>query len=362
MHAASAPDPVPAAVAPAPAAPPAPWWRRQGWAVLAVAALLSFIVYERHEAGGWPFASTVQKPAPVVVAQIPTPTVQPPAAVPPPPVPVVAPPPVPPTRPVPPPQPPKELRDCDTCPEMVLVPKGEFDMGIPETETEPYGSKGWDDHARRVHKVTIGYQFYMGRYPVTRGEYRAFAKAGDKVLKPSTDDWLKTTPEQTDRHPVVNVSFEDAEAYFKWLNKSLNLPPDTYRLPSEAEWEYAARAKTSKARYWGDAWDEAGAYTVPRDKGTQPVDARRKNPFELSDMLGHVWQWNQDCWHDNYNNNPPTDGSAWITGGDCRRRLFRGGSWDNGPRFVRAGGRDSVEPASRASSVGFRAARTLSPP
>jgi formylglycine-generating enzyme required for sulfatase activity len=155
---------------------------------------------------------------------------------------------------------------------------------------------------------------------------------------------------------VVNVSAEDAEAYVTWLNQ---VAGPGWRLPSEAEWEYAARAGTSTARYWGDDFEQAERYahTRGREPGTAPVGGRLPNAFGLYDMLGNVWEWTADRWHDDYRR-APNDGSAWTTGGSNARRVLRGGAWNGDPRGVRAGFRSHGEPGNRGSNGGFRLART----
>ena len=148
-------------------------------------------------------------------------------------------------------------------------------------------------------------------------------------------------------------------AYIGWLNG----PKTTggYGLPSEAEWEYAARAGTRTARYWGDGFADAGRYAWTDPSGTAPVGQREANGFGLNDMLGHVWEWCADPWHDDYTGRPG-DGSVWEAGGDSGRCVLRGGSWDGYPRDVRAGVRGDVVRGSRDGVIGFRLSRTHFPP
>ena len=325
----------------------------------------------------------------------------------------------------PPPEPFSVIRDCPTCPELVLLPEGAFLMGVPPGEEEreklPAKSSG---RSAPLHAVTLPRRFYMGKHTVTHGEYAAFiAAAGERpegkgcsvmardpnnwrkwawTLKPGAswrDPGFERLPGPSDRHPAVCVSHEDARAYALWLTRETG---KSYRLPSEAEWEYAARAVTSAAmpspaRYWGDergpacrhangadtalvrqlelrqgldrafAWiagswapnpnpdryfscDDTFAFTAPA--GSFPP-----NPFRLHDILGNVWQWTEDCWHATYAGSPPVDGSAWMTGGDCGRRVIRGGSWNFGPWEVRAGYRGNTGMDSRISDIGFRVVR-----
>jgi formylglycine-generating enzyme required for sulfatase activity len=175
------------------------------------------------------------------------------------------------------------------------------------------------------------------------------------------------------------MSYEDAQAYIRWLSQRSGR---TYRLPSEAEWEYAARAGTTSARFWGDGPGEACQYanvadvTKAEQHGwratldtvhlcrtghavTAPVASFAPNRFGLYDMLGNAWQWVEDCWHDNYAGRP-TDEAAWPSGG-CNTRVVRGGSWRDRPQFVRAAERDRGRPSVRSAADGFRVARTLAP-
>jgi formylglycine-generating enzyme required for sulfatase activity len=234
-------------------------------------------------------------------------------------------------------------------PEMVLVPAGQCLMGVPEAESRREGMG--DRAARPQHAVTIARPFWLGRYPVTRGEYASFAADTGRV----GGEWARPDFLQNNRHPVVNVSFEDALAYLTWLSKQA---AQTYRLPSEAEWEYAARAGTTTARFWAEDAGEPGEYAhFGSGEGTRPVGSFTPNAFGLFDMLGQVWEWTADAWHDNYNN-APTDGSPWLAEG-AADRVFRGGSWDGDGRLVRAAYRNSFDPAFRSVDFGFRCARDL---
>jgi formylglycine-generating enzyme required for sulfatase activity len=283
-------------------------------------------------------------------------------------------------------------KDCDVCPEMVAIPAGSFLMGSPWTE-EGY----WDTEGPQT-TVTVA-PFQLSAAPVTRGQFAEFVKdtgyqAGSSCTFWETKkkisaygpgfDWRNPGfegLEQTDTHPVVCVSWNDAQAYASWLSKRTG---QQYRLPTEAEWEYAARAGTTTARYWGDdpESDQACAYANVADRTakakvlgsstvhecddgyayTSPVGSFKPNAWGLYDMLGNVWQWTEDCWHGS-NKNRPTDGAAWMAGGggDCGRRGARGGSWINGPGSVRSAsrGRGGLDPSSRVSYIGFRVARTL---
>jgi formylglycine-generating enzyme required for sulfatase activity len=236
-------------------------------------------------------------------------------------------------------------------PEMVLIPAGSFVMGSPDSEPGQYHDEG------PAHRVTIARPFWLGRYPVTRGEYAVFAGEtghGD-------NQWQDPGFPQDDRHPVVNVSHQDAEAYVAWLSAKTR---QTYRLPSEAEWEYAARAGTIAARYWGEAAGEPGKHArFSKERGdaggTAPVGCFPPNPFGLYDMLGNVWEWCADPWHDTYLG-APTEGSVWANGG-AAGRVLRGGSWFNAARGVRSAYRTPVVPLDRLGFVGFRCARVQQP-
>jgi formylglycine-generating enzyme required for sulfatase activity len=219
-------------------------------------------------------------------------------------------------------------RDGPDYPEMVLIPSGSFMMGVPEAESKREGTD--DRRARPVHQVTIAQPFWIGRYAVTRGQFAVFAR--ETGFAPT--DWRRTRFTQDDNHPVVSVSVADAEAYLGWLRQKTG---HRYRLPSESEWEYAARAGTATARYWGDRWDPERANAAGIHEGTTPVGTFGSNPFGLYDMLGNVWEWCADGWRGSYNG-APADGSAWIgrraEGGASR--VIRGGSWDDGARLVRS--------------------------
>jgi len=250
-----------------------------------------------------------------------------------------------------PPGPPTSIHDVPG-PEMVLIPPGRFLMGIPEAESKREGTWKADADARPTHFVTIAAPFWLGKFPVTLGEYSAFAAETGRREEP----WTHPGFVQDDRHPVVNVSHEDALAYIAWLNGKTG---QAYRLPSEAEWEYAARAGTQTARYWGDEAGKPGEHAhFGVSAGTCAVGQFAPNPFGLFNMLGNVWEWTADHWHDSYKG-APVDGAAWTIGGDSGRRVVRGGSWDFDLRVSRAGYR--IGDRMRTNNGGFRLARTHSP-
>jgi formylglycine-generating enzyme required for sulfatase activity len=242
-------------------------------------------------------------------------------------------------------------RDCDAiCPRLVLIPKGEFTMGVPDAESRREGLEAADSRSKPAHLVTIGRRFYLSETPVTRGEYNQCVKA--KKCKPAD------TPSftQSDNDPVVNVSYDDAISYAGWLK---SITGKDYRLPSETEWEYAARAGTETARYWGDDFDDRRGDTVPRARqGTMPVKTFPANKFGLYDMLGNVWQWTEDCWNDDYRGNQPSDERPRSSGG-CWARVLRGGSWYSNPKLVRVAIRDRYNAGFRYAYTGFRVARNF---
>ncbi len=249
-------------------------------------------------------------------------------------------------------------RECPECPEMVVVPAGSFQMG-------DLSGKG-DDDERLVHEVTIDYPFAVGQYEVTFAEWDACRVSGGCSWA-YDEGWGRGT------RPVINVSWEDAQEYVKWVSRETGKP---YRLLSEAEWEYVARAGTETTYWWGgDSWldddphDHANYGTDDCCKGlatgadrwvyTAPVGSFAANAFEVFDTAGNVWEWVEDCWNDNYKG-APTDGRAW-TSGDCSQRVVRGGSWRSDPALVRPAVRNRSNPGDRDFSLGFRLARTLTP-
>jgi formylglycine-generating enzyme required for sulfatase activity len=231
---------------------------------------------------------------------------------------------------------------------MVLIPGGTFRMGSPDNEPERKDAEG------PQHEVTVP-TFLMGRYPVTQAQY-------EKVMETNPAAGYDTDRFVAPNKPVVGVSWDDAAEFCDRLAKQTDRP---YRLPSEAEWEYACRAGTTTPFYFGktlttEVANYNGDYTYadgPKGeyrKGTTPVDHFGiANAFGLSDMHGNVWEWCQDPWHENYDG-APTDGSAWIEGGDSSYRVIRGGSWYIYPRLCRSAYRNIYDPAYRDFSYGFR--------
>ena len=282
------------------------------------------------------------------------------------------------------------FRDGDDCPEMVVIPAGQFLMGSPKPEAGRLISE------EPEHWVRIAKPFALGHGTVTVGEFSRFVEASDYkteaerspeqgiwALDRDKAEWAQAKDKnwrnpgfaQDDRHPVVGVNWNDAQAYVKWLGEKTG---KAYRLPSEAEWEYAARAWTTSARFWGDDPNHACHYANLADRSlktthpkwpwpihecddgyveTAPVGSFAPNAFGLYDMIGNVWEWQQDCWNESYRG-APDDGRAWESG-RCGRRVVRGGSWGDGPVLARAAFRLGVEPGNRNNNTGFRLARTL---
>ncbi len=249
----------------------------------------------------------------------------------------------------------ESFKDCPDCPEMVVAPAGSFMMGSPASEPERYDDEG------PQHRVTIPKPFAVGRFAVTFAEWDAcVADSGCGGYKPSDQGWGR------DDRPVINVSWNDAQAYVAWLKKKTG---KTYRLLTESEREYAARAGTTTPFWWGKSItpDQANykgtyAYAGGGEKGayrekTVPVKSFDPNPWGLYQVHGNVWEWVEDCWRANYDG-ALTDGSAKTTG-DCASRVLRGGSWVYGPRVLRAARRDWFNSEVRVNNLGFRVARTF---
>jgi formylglycine-generating enzyme required for sulfatase activity len=245
------------------------------------------------------------------------------------------------------------FKECDGCPEMIVVPSGQFTMGSPAFEHERSADEG------PQHVVTIGMRFAVGKFAVTFDEWDAcVADGGCEGYRPADQGWGRG------RRPVINVSWDDAQAYLAWVSRRTG---KTYRLLSEAEREYVARGDTTTPFWWGSSINPSQANydgtifgtKVEYRKRTLPVDSFAPNSFGLYQVHGNVWEWTQDCWNGNYNG-APTDGKPWTTG-DCSRRVLRGGSWFSLPRLLRAANRFGNSAANRFGGLGFRLARTLTP-
>ena len=244
------------------------------------------------------------------------------------------------------------FRDCPECPEMVVVPAGSYRMGSPSHEQGRQNDEG------PVHEVTIGAPFALGVYEVTFAEWDACARVGGC---PRGEGIAEDRGWGRGRRPVINVSWNDAQAYAIWLSRKTG---KRYRLPSESEWEYAARAGTATAYSWGahigvNLANCDGCGSRWDDDRTAPAGSFAANPWGLHDMHGNVWEWTQDCSNDNYQR-APADGSAWESG-DCARRVLRGGSWNYSPSYLRAANRIRNTSGDRLINIGFRVARTLAP-
>ena len=225
-------------------------------------------------------------------------------------------------------------------PAMVVIPVGRFRMGC-------VSGRGCWDNEKPVREVSIAL-FELSRYEVTFAEYDRFAAATGRE-RARDAGWGRG------RRPVINVSWEDAVAYTQWLSSKTG---KRYRLPNEAEWEYAARAGTTGERYGADlgaiAW-----YRKNSSGRTHPVGGKAPNAYGLHDMLGNVMEWVQDCWNENYAG-VPSDGSAWESG-DCSMRVLRSAAWDHLGWEVRAAKRGGISSGYRSNITGFRVARTLTP-
>jgi formylglycine-generating enzyme required for sulfatase activity len=272
-----------------------------------------------------------------------------------------------------------EFRDCEDCPAMVVIPSGSFVMGAP-------------DNASLV--IHVSHAFALGRNEVTRGEFARFVadsgyespsgcRTWDPALARFNYDarrgWQNpaTPAALADDHPVACVGFADARAYVEWLARKTG---ERYRLPSEAEWEYAARGGSTTLRPWGDAAEEgcefANTYDVTADAayhlGWPHAGCRdgfadlagagllQANSFNLHDMIGNVREWVQDCATDSYVGRP-RDARAWEWLGGCKRRIQRGGSWLTPPDASRSAHRAAVPEGERSDDAGFRIARDLDP-
>lgn len=268
-------------------------------------------------------------------------------------------------------------RDCDGCPLLVHLEKGSFTRGSANDDP----SADESEHPR--HKVTIEKPFAIAAHPVTLREYEAFVAATSRETGPGcytlTDtgwrvdknaSWRAPGFPQTPLDPVVCISWHDATAYAAWLSSRTG---KTYRLPSEAEWEFAARGGTTGENFWGEDSTLACVFANVNDltaknkvakaaenctdgfMHTSPVGHFQPNPFGLYDILGNAWVWLADCWQDDYTA-APRDGSAHVSN-NCQNRVLRGSSWTDTPGPVRIGARENRPPEGRYSIAGFRLAR-----
>ncbi len=237
----------------------------------------------------------------------------------------------------------KTSRYLSQFPQMVTLPKGQFVMGSPHEEVK----RSLNNVPQ--HMVRIDYELAVGKYPVTFHQWDVCVKDGGTKYIPSDNGWGRGNS------PVINVSWDDIQLYLRWLSK---VTGKTYRLLSEAEWEYAARAGSQTTYSFGDDEKELGRYAwFDENSGgkTHPVGEKLPNSFGLYDMHGNVFEWTQDCWNGSYNG-APNDGSAW-TAGNCSLRVVRGGSWFYIPQSLRSAFRNWNSSASRVTINGFRVAR-----
>lgn len=241
------------------------------------------------------------------------------------------------------PAPGETFRDCAECPELVVVPAGSFVMGsdAPHANEAP------------AHPVTIAKPFAIGVYEVTFDEWEACVAAKGCAETPDDHTWGKG------RRPVINVTFADVGTYLAWLSRHSG---HAYRLPSDAEWEYAARGGTTTTFWWGDEVGEDRANC--RDcgaqwsaKGSGPAGSFDANPFGLHDTAGNVWEWVADCWNKSHAG-APADGSPRLDG-DCRYRVMRGGSWYYVSKNSRSAWRFRNDARVKSYGIGFRVLREL---
>ena len=236
------------------------------------------------------------------------------------------------------------LNPPPAAPGLIRLEPGAFVMGGPADD------KFVTDTERPAHLVRLVLPFALGRVPVTVGEYRGFAPGHAPADDPA---W-----------PVVNVSWDDARAYCAWLPMETG---QAWRLPTEAEWEYACRAGSHSPFAAGDEITTQAANFLYAEDGQRIGPGRRTavgsypaNAFGLHDLHGNVCEWVEDAWHPDYRG-APADGSAWDEGGAPARRMIRGGAWDYLPRLLRSAWRDSLPRGDRRDNVGFRVALTLEP-
>ena len=280
------------------------------------------------------------------------------------------------------------LKDCDVCPELVVIPAGQFILGTigETTETAEHPAE------HELTLIRIDQPFALGRYEITRTEFAVFAADTDfsvgsacrswdiersRFAPDDNPDWWQRAfpPNPADDHPATCVDWFDARAYAAWLSAKTG---ETYRLPSEAEWEYAAKAGTQTLRFWGDDPFDGCAYANTFDLSAEPVyplaweaaqckdgypdlspvGAFEPNAFGLHDMIGNVWEWIEDCSSRSYIGRPK-DATPWEWPG-CQRRIQRGGSWITAPARSRSAYHGDGRPTDRSVFFGFRVVRELS--
>jgi formylglycine-generating enzyme required for sulfatase activity len=231
--------------------------------------------------------------------------------------------------------------DCEYCPQMIVLPAGDFVMGTSDRYEGP------------AHRVSFSQPFAISRFEITFAQWDFCVAAGRCSHRPKDEGWGH------DERPVIHVSHQKTAQYFDWLSRISGKP---YRLPSEAEWEYAARAGTHTARYWGEkiGSDHANCWQCgPAIKKTLPVGRFPANAFALHDMLGNVHEWVGDCFRASYKG-APADGSTRLDG-NCKKRISRGGSWSTAYQAVTVSTRKSALATRGDKYTGFRAARSIAP-
>ncbi len=275
-----------------------------------------------------------------------------------------------------------QFRDCDDCPEMIVLPAGSFTMGSPKAEA----SRDEDEGPR--HAVEISYSFAVSKYEITINQFQHFVKSNPNVASGPCrawegGEWASKWVEREDRswkdpgydtsdaHPVVCVGWPDAHAYVDWLRQ---LTGEPYRLLSEAEWEYAARGGAATQFHFGNRYQDICRFGNVADRSmrarwaatgcddgygetTSPVGSYLPNGFGLFDIHGNVWEWVEDCWNDSFAG-APADGRAWRSG-DCERRVSRGGAWDTVRSSARSSNRRWNTVGYKISNTGIRVARDL---
>jgi formylglycine-generating enzyme required for sulfatase activity len=247
------------------------------------------------------------------------------------------------------------FKECATCPQMVMVPAGNFTIGSPDDEP------GRNADENEV-PITIAHPFAVGKNAVTFDEWDACtAGGGCNAYVPNDAGWGRG------RMPVINVSWQDAKAYVAWLSQKTE---KAYRLLSEAEREYVTRAGTTTPFWWGSSitpkqanYNSSYLYQGGGSKGayaaqTVPVESFAPNPWGLYQVHGNVWEWTEDCWNDS-NRGSLDNGAAQTRNLDCDRHVVRGGSWYDSPVFLRSASRGNYPSDSRSDSIGFRVARIL---
>lgn len=284
----------------------------------------------------------------------------------------------------------RQMNDAETGPLMIAISPGRFLMGAPFDEMGRFSNEG------PQHEVAIAKSFAISRCEITVGQFRQFVDDSEYQTSAETDgkgckvwdsqskawkpkegaNWRNPGFEQTDDHPVVCVSWRDAQRYVEWLAQHTENAP--YRLPTEAEWEYAARAGTESPRYFGGSPCEYANGAGQEAKGigrkswslgdcadgfvhTAPVGHFKPNDFGLFDALGNVGEWTLDCWHVNYWLKPPKDAAPWLeaSGGNCGLRVVRGGSWFDSPPSLRSAFRHRYDAGDANADLGFRVAIDL---